>query len=644
MATQYIEDPDTKERIPFEWNKTEPPTGKDIDSLFKTVKSQKVSTEAQGTITKAPPWWMRDIVKPTMEYGGMTAGAVAGTALATPVTGPFAPAAGGVPGAAVGYATGARAYRELENLAYGTKEPGTYESVGRTTEELGTGAAIEMTGQMLPVALSWLINKLPGVGTGIKPAFEKVNQIAKEEGIKLPLPAKTGSSTHAGVFKTASVMPTSEGTIAQEVSESMRQVEQMSNRTIKGKGLDVTPGRAGTAGKEGVVARFEEINAQSKLNWEAMAKEAEKDEVMVKPNEANVLRGKLENDPHWINMPSEFKQKVNNFFDKTTEVVPKMREDVRDITRRRAVPSGESVTSNKQIPFTVMDEWRKEFGSLASSEELRGSYQQKLFGDFKVAIEKDMESAAKTYNSKAYDLLKDARQFEVQNIYGEFKGKTENYKTSMGKKLFHSTPEEVLNHANTATGLKELESVMPQDHFNIVRKGKIAENIKFKTIPIQDGEVRIVDGEALRKTIYEGMTPEYRTKLFKPDELKALDRLIEITRAFNRIEKLGGSQSGTPKGMWYGRLMTGEVVSMGAGYGVGGIPGMAVGITLSTLGPYGIAKFITSDAGKKFLIEGVKLGKMTRLTGTALGYAGMALTGRNRSQAIESGQSQEAVE
>lgn len=49
MATQYIEDPETKEKIPFEWGKPEPPTSSDIDSLFKSVKG------VREKLTEKPP-------------------------------------------------------------------------------------------------------------------------------------------------------------------------------------------------------------------------------------------------------------------------------------------------------------------------------------------------------------------------------------------------------------------------------------------------------------------------------------------------------------------------------------------------------------------------------------------------------------
>lgn len=52
MPTQYIEDPETKERIPFEWNKPEPPTSADIDSLYQAVRG---SRQRQQPVTGTPP-------------------------------------------------------------------------------------------------------------------------------------------------------------------------------------------------------------------------------------------------------------------------------------------------------------------------------------------------------------------------------------------------------------------------------------------------------------------------------------------------------------------------------------------------------------------------------------------------------------
>jgi hypothetical protein len=48
MTTQYIEHPETKEKIPFEWNQDTPPTSDDIQGLFEAVKGQSVAPITQG--------------------------------------------------------------------------------------------------------------------------------------------------------------------------------------------------------------------------------------------------------------------------------------------------------------------------------------------------------------------------------------------------------------------------------------------------------------------------------------------------------------------------------------------------------------------------------------------------------------------
>jgi hypothetical protein len=55
MATQFIEDPDTKEKISFEWDKPTPPTSEDIDSLFKSVKASQLESTLSTKRSPASP-------------------------------------------------------------------------------------------------------------------------------------------------------------------------------------------------------------------------------------------------------------------------------------------------------------------------------------------------------------------------------------------------------------------------------------------------------------------------------------------------------------------------------------------------------------------------------------------------------------
>lgn len=592
----------------------------DVEQTKVISRLGKPSTE-KGT---TPSPWMRGFVKPTLEYGGLAVGAAAGTAAALSATGPLAPYVGGVPGAGVGFASGAKAYRGLESMLYGTPQE---ESLGKTTKEMGIGGLTEMGGQIvggiLAPGLSWLINKLPGVATGIKASFQKVVQIAKQENIKLPLPVQTGSSVHAGIYKTAANMPTSEGTIAKEVGESLKQVEEFSQRTIKGKGLDVTPKMAGDVAQTGESIAYQKAHEQGQKLYKVATNLGKSKNVEINLKELRETGEKILKSDEFDLLPSDLQEAIKNVIKKTIKEVPAEEGLI-------YTPGGQKAISIPTTKIDVkrsleqVDELRKALSAEAGHGKFYKNNAERLFNQLGEGLDKDVVRDTKSFAAVQKAWLK-AREFQYKEIFGKFKGLTSEKQIAMGEKLLGSDPSTLLKNADTVGGLSQIEKVMPPPYYDVVRRGKIAESLKFKTILTESGEVRLIDGDALRKTIYEGMTPEYRAKLFKPDELNALDRLIEITRAFSRVEKLGGSQSGTPKGIWYGKLMAGEVSGAVGGGIVGGSIGAGVGMTVSLLGPYGVAKFITSDSGKRLLIEGVKLGTKTKVAGKILGYGGIAL-------------------
>lgn len=121
----------------------------------------------KGTITKAPPWWMREVVKPTMEWGTAT---VAGAIPALPaiasmgITAPAAVAAG-VPMFGAGYALGKRVYEVLEKGLYGSEEPNLPEpTMGQTIRDVRTGMLYDIAGQAIGAAAGALVGKMATPG------------------------------------------------------------------------------------------------------------------------------------------------------------------------------------------------------------------------------------------------------------------------------------------------------------------------------------------------------------------------------------------------------------------------------------------------------------------------------------------------
>lgn len=158
----------------------------DLPGKVKSEGGKPEVSSLEGTITKGVPWWMRDIVKPTMEYGGLALGGAASIG-----TGPLAPVAA-IPLAGAGYALGKQMYRQAEDIFYGSKEPGQPEpSMLETTKDIAYGGTMEAGGQIGGKVITKVIEKAMApygaqvTGSGTK----ELKRIYKEFDIK-PFPSE----------------------------------------------------------------------------------------------------------------------------------------------------------------------------------------------------------------------------------------------------------------------------------------------------------------------------------------------------------------------------------------------------------------------------------------------------------------------
>lgn len=148
-----------------------------------------------GGVSKNAPWWMRTLVKPTMEYGGMVA-SVPGFIFG-----------GGPPGAVafggVGYAAGKAGYEALEKGIYGTEEPNApktpFEKVFGATKDVLKGMEMEATGQIAGPIISKIYS--PFAEYLKTPAGKELAEIYAEYGIK-PVPSELNPSSKTfGIFE-----------------------------------------------------------------------------------------------------------------------------------------------------------------------------------------------------------------------------------------------------------------------------------------------------------------------------------------------------------------------------------------------------------------------------------------------------------
>jgi hypothetical protein len=139
MATQYIEDPKTKEQIPFEWDKETPPTPNDINALLIAARGTSTPAKEPSLIDSLTPskQTIANIARPALEYGGMLGGGVLGL--------PAGPA-GAIAGAGLGYAGGRQAANIADQLLIGKRPQDPLTEIANAGKDFAGGATMEMGG------------------------------------------------------------------------------------------------------------------------------------------------------------------------------------------------------------------------------------------------------------------------------------------------------------------------------------------------------------------------------------------------------------------------------------------------------------------------------------------------------------------
>jgi uncharacterized protein YcfJ len=96
--------------------------------------------------------------------------------------------------------------------------------------------------------------------------------------------------------------------------------------------------------------------------------------------------------------------------------------------------------------------------------------------------------------------------------------------------------------------------------------------------------------------------------IFSPEERSFMQKMFEVSKGMERVEKLASNPSGTAQAVI--TFESGRAVLQGAGQVVTGSPGGGLAKILSyTLLPKAIAKLYLSPMGRKLLVEGIKTPK-----------------------------------
>lgn len=600
MATQYIEDPETKEQIPFEWSKSTPPTSSDVDSLFKSVKAGRTKNPpVEGEISQAPPRWV-----PWARTGIEMLGLGGGGAL-----GSFAGPGGTVAGAGLGYA----AAREANRILLPPESPrpaptlSPLEKASQVASDVGTGMAMEAAGQ---VGGKLIPKILPFYARGRIPGAQEIGALAEREGVKLPAPEITGSTGQAALSSTVQKLPQTAYTMQKEAETTMGQFANYVDRTLSKIGGKVEPYLAGQAGQEGGMVKLAENKAQGAKFYE-QAKNIAKGVNVTYDNVNKAMTDVQSSDAYQL-LSEDSKKEVDkaiSFLENRVrpEVSARTRGSIKlpiDVEQKVLAQAGQESTPTT---YAEAEGIRKSLADKLFSKNIRGTEAQGPIRSLYDALQTDMESSAKGAGSKVHESFVNARDFWSKNVFGET---TE--KGIMGK-VGAASPERAINMLKNASldDIARIKGGMPEENFVNFRQGLLTQILeKNSKISPTSGEI-IYNGPQIAKDLFgKSGLGEARVKaLTTPEEFTFLKDMSTVGERMGSSWRIAGNPSGTAHTLYTIHLMS----QIGSGVGAiiageearkKGGTGLGLAAAGAFLTPYALAKLITSNVGRQYLIGG----------------------------------------
>src|SRR3989304_702193 len=627
-----------------EWEKAIPITEDDWESAapvdIEEAKRLKRTPELGGSITQAPPSWV-PYARTGIEMAGFAAGGPFGYAGARQL-------AKVLPGREPVFP---RPIEEQEPTIHGItreemerrtslpispeawKEGVPYRGLGVAGEvgkDVGMGFLMARGGELAAKAIP---KTLPFYARGRTPGAEKVAEIAEREGVRIPAPDITASTAQAAIASSVQKLPQSAYTMQKEAVKATGQFANYVERTISKVGGKVEPFLAGQAGQEGRLIKIAE-NKVTGTGFYDQAKELAKGvNVDYKPILKTIDDIKASDAYNLLSEPNMMEvNKVISLIE--GKVVPK-------------VGAGEK--AGLKLPPDVAEAVRMQAGmetvptTYIRAEQMRKSIANKLFSkniedteaygpirQIYDSLQDVMEGSAKNAGSKAHEAFVNARDFWSKNVFGTFgeKGKLGVLGQLRPFEEGGASPERAVTLLKNASlsDIKRIKASIPEEQFTTFRQGLLTQILQRNstTSPIT-GETTYNGPQIAKDLLGKGGLGETRLReLFKPDELTFLRELSTVGERMGSAWRIAGNPSGTAHTLYILHLL-GQVGSAagaavaGAGARRQGGQGAGGGTAGAFLTPYVVAKLITSNIGRQYLISGFP--RLEKAAGKALPYA-----------------------
>lgn len=555
-------------------------------SQFNQAQPKVESTQPQepsGVVGGVPEWGrenpniygavgaLKEVGSPILEALGLVGGGVAGT------IGTGGNPLGGVAGAGIGYAGARNISNRLDELLTGTPQyKNLIDAAIDTTRDIGTGAAMEMGGQLIGATGQKLIAP---AAKRVTPEVQRLLDRARGKGIELSPADVTNKKSVAMIENATAMLPTSANRV-QGFREN--QLQAFRDKEIKpliesyvGK---KTTTEVGDAAKKGLVDR-------SKAYQEKVVNRLYSKAKSLFPKDSNI---------GLVNTKARANELLNEELGKTPSLQDKeIIRILRDFSKKDVGGNFNSINSDlSTIRALIRDaDLGAKTGSNVSGQSSRSAGQLKQLAK---AIEQDVDDFALQTGGEFRNAWMEARNAARQG--------RELFDYSSIRQIAKAEPEQIVQKVfrnNSATNIERVRKAVGKGKFKEL-KGKWLESL------IKSDESGVVSPYSL----YQGLSKIDDTTLnaiFRDKgELREVMEVARLGKRLQGAEKIAGNPSGTAQ-----NLIPASFYGTAAGLAASGnIPG-AIAMVAS---PRSVAEAYLSKAGRKWLSDGFSVPKSAQET------------------------------
>jgi len=464
----------------------------------------------------------------------------------------------------------------------------------------------------MQVGESFLSKIIPGMAKATTPEMQGIIDLAKREKVSILAPDVTGNRTQALLFNAADKAIGGAGVTQKAAARTIQDMNAYGQRVLSGLGGELEKAGLGEVARFGMKTKFDPVEKFGDSLYDIAAKEATGTPTIL--SNTTKIVDEIRKTKDFQYLPGPIRSVLNKVFSDISPVAK-----VTAGTRYGGMPQDilaklQEQGISKTMDFSELESIRRAVSKLSFYKEISGDQGNRFAKQVLVAIDKDMDLAAAKAGTLAKSALDDARKFQREEIFGVFKGETALGKPSIGRRISTIQNEDFLTiiSKGNLTELKDMKKVLPESTIQNVKQAWLTDLFSRhqKDLMTPQGIVKVLNVPAAGREI-DKFGDLYLKTLFNKQEFQMIDNFRKLSQHIGAAEKIAGNPSGTAQTIYTIQLITGGLL---AGYGTWkeSPVSAATGLILTFGGPYGIAKFMTSPTGFRYMTTGIEKSPLIR--------------------------------